>query len=302
VGENSKIPWTHHTFNGWWGCVEVSPACDNCYARSLSERWGFDVWGKDKPRRFFGDKHWNEPLKWDRKAREAGRRDRVFAYSMADLFEDRRDLDPWRERQWRLVEATPNLDWMLLTKREDCLERMLPERWLKNPLPNVWLGTTAENERRAKERIPALLKVPAAVHWLSAQPLLGPINLMGWLMEGSDPGHCGACGHGHGFMRCPNYGGIAADCDRCKCPGFKRKWFGLGWVIVGGESGAGARRMDPSWATEILAQCRKAHVPYFFKQKGEILAKELGCRDKAGKDLSEWPEEFRVQEFPQAAA
>lgn len=260
MGKDSSISWTHHTFNTHWGCVEVSPACDNCYARTLSHRWGFDLWGKDKPRRFFGQKHWNEPLKWDAAAAAAGERHRVFSSSMADVFEGRSDLDFVREKLWALICQTPNLDWMLLTKRPENLKKMLPSAWQKTPKNNVWLGTTAENQRRAEERIPLLLDVAAKIHWISAEPLLGPIDFRPWLSKN-----------------------------------------GLSWIIVGGESGHSPRRMDPAWARDIKAQCHAGGVAFHFKQKGRVLASEMGCKDREGKNSSEWPEEFRIQEFPHLA-
>lgn len=264
MGEETKISWAHDTFNPWWGCVEVSPACDHCYARTLSNRWKFDVWGKDAPRRFFGDKHWNDPIRWNEKAEKAGERRRVFCASMSDIFEDRRDLDPWREKVWDVIEKTPWLDWMLLTKRPEAISRLIRPAWKTAPRKNVWLGTTTENQRRADERIPLLFETPASVYWISAEPLLGPIDFGKFWKSESTP-------------------------------------HGIDWVIVGGESGIGARRMDPAWARDVLAQCRNAGASYHFKQKGEILAKELGCKDKAGKDPSEWPQEFQVQEFPKVA-
>lgn len=256
MGKVSKISWTNATFNGWIGCEEVSPACDECYARTLAERYGWATWGKDTPRHRTSAAYWRGPLKWNADAAAKGQRLRVFAFSLADVFEDRRDLDPWRADLYKLIEATPNLDWMLLTKRADAIARLLPPAWLDSPRPNVWLGVTAENQRRAEERIPHLLRVPAAVRWISAEPLLTAINFRPWL-------------------------------DR------------LDWIIVGGESGAKPRRMDPEWARDILAQCRAFGRFYHFKQKGEALARELGCKDKAGKDPTEWPAEFRVQEFPE---
>src|SRR5262249_19279861 len=155
------------------------------------------------------------------------------------------------------------------------LRRLLPEAWLAEPMPNVWLGVTAENQRRADERIPALLEVPAAVHWVSAEPLLGPIDFSRWI--------------GRGFPVTDD----AEDApDGASVDGLERiggRWerrAGVDWVIVGGESGAEARRMDPKWVSDILAQCRDNRVAYHFKQKGRILAEEMGCRDGAGKDPS----------------
>src|SRR5579859_1859246 len=118
MAANSKISWTDHTFNPWWGCVKVSPACDHCYAESFSKRVGQNIWGVDSPRRFFGDKHWTEPLKWNRDAlKDFGRPARVFCASMADVFEVRDDLIPHRIRLFDLIKDTPNLLWNLLTKR-----------------------------------------------------------------------------------------------------------------------------------------------------------------------------------------
>lgn len=291
MGKDSAISWTHSTFNPWWGCVEVSPACDNCYARELANRWAFPVWGKDAPRRFFTDKHWNEPVKWDAAAKKAGERHRVFCASMADVFEERTDLDVWRLRLWELIEKTPNLDWMLLTKREKAIRKMLPAAWIAKPRPNVWMGVTAENQRRANERIPALLDIPAIVHWISAEPLLGPIDFSPWIAGyRHDVTHDG--------LDAPDGASIAGE-ERSGGTWHRRK--GIDWVIVGGESGNHPRRMDPAWANDIREQC-KGKVAYHFKQKGRILAAELGCKDREGKDLSEWPAEFKVQEFPKAFA
>ncbi len=270
--KNSHISWTDHTFNPWWGCEKVSPACDSCYAESLANRWGHPVWGKEAPRRFFGEKHWNQPLKWEKEAAKAGKPALVFCASMADVFEARTDLDPWRAKLWDLIEKTPNLRWMLLTKRGRQPSRMFPSTWIREPRKNVWLGVTAENQRRADERIPQLLAVPAVVHWVSAEPLLGPIN----------------------FEKYRSYEGETGSTTGVFGPG-------VDWVIVGGESGAKARRMDPKWANSILSQCKELGIKYHFKQKGGVLAKEMGCKNKEGKDSSEWPEELRVQEFPEVA-
>nr|WP_294809929.1 phage Gp37/Gp68 family protein [uncultured Sphingomonas sp.] len=178
MAKNSRIEWTNHTFNPWWGCVKVSPACKHCYAESWAKRVGQSVWGIKADRRFFGDKHWAEPLRWNAEAERAGVRARVFCASMADVFEDRRDLDPWRERLWALIEATPNLDWLLLTKRPEGVLAFVP--WGDIWPTNVWLGTTVEDQTRADERLPLLAAIPAAVRFISAEPLLGPVHLGDW--------------------------------------------------------------------------------------------------------------------------
>jgi len=159
--------------------VKVSPACKHCYAESWSKRVGQDVWGINAERRFFGDHHWSEPLRWDAEAGRSGTRARVFCASMADVFEDRSELDSWREKLWRTIAQTSNLDWLLLTKRPEMVLRMVP--WANHWPSNVWLGTTVEDQRRADERLPYLSRIPAAVRFISAEPLLGGLNLSDWL-------------------------------------------------------------------------------------------------------------------------
>ncbi|MFM7332780.1 MAG: DUF5131 family protein, partial [Brachymonas sp.] len=127
MAKDSRIEWTHHTFNPWWGCVKVSAACDHCYAETWAKRLGEQVWGPSSERRFFSDTHWNEPLKWNREAGEEGVRRRVFCASMADVFENRPDLIAHRMRLLKLIEATPFLDWLLLTKRIHLVKKQLPK-------------------------------------------------------------------------------------------------------------------------------------------------------------------------------
>ncbi|MCI0671755.1 MAG: phage Gp37/Gp68 family protein, partial [Myxococcaceae bacterium] len=175
MGAETEISWTHSTFNPWWGCTRVSPGCDHCYAESFDRRVGGAHWGKGVPRRTFGDKHWGEPLKWNAAAAKAGERRRVFCASMADVF-DAEAPDGALERLWALIRATPALDWLLLTKRPGRIRHSLPADW-GDGYPNVWLGTTVEDQERAEQRIPVLLDVPARVHFLSCEPLLGPVDV-----------------------------------------------------------------------------------------------------------------------------
>jgi protein gp37 len=140
MAKDSRIEWTHHTFNPWWGCVKVSPACANCYAETWAHRLGAKIWGRHAPRRFFGDEHWKHPLRWNAEAERDQVRRRVFCASMADVFEVRAELNPWRARLWPLIEQTPWLDWLLLTKRPKNVRRMAP--WGSRWPHNVWLGTT----------------------------------------------------------------------------------------------------------------------------------------------------------------
>lgn len=171
MGANTKIAWTDHTFNCWWGCQRVSLGCENCYAETFAKRYG-TAWGPSADRRFFPDKHWNEPRKWNRLAMAAGIRKRVFCASMADVFEARSDLDAQRARLWTLISETPGLDWLLLTKRPQNIKLMLPKGLDRS---NIWLGTTAENQENADERIPHLLRNRAAKLFVSYEPALGPI-------------------------------------------------------------------------------------------------------------------------------
>src|SRR5688572_13560706 len=126
MGKNSPIEWTHHTFNPWWGCTKVSPACDHCYAEAWARRVGAKVWGSRAGRRFFSDNHWREPIRWNTAAAEMKARQRVFCASMADVFEPRPDLDGSRARLWELIRQTPWLDWLLLTKRPEHVLTVVP--------------------------------------------------------------------------------------------------------------------------------------------------------------------------------
>ena len=183
MAKNSKIEWTNHTFNPWWGCSKVSPACNNCYAEAWAKRTGSNVWGSSAPRRFFSDRHWKEPLSWNIDAKRSGERRRVFCASMADVFERRSDLREPRTRLWALIEETPFLDWLLLTKRPHNVESMVP--WESDAWPhNVWLGTTVENQHWAEKRLPHLIKHSAKVRFLSCEPLLSSINLSPWMKRG----------------------------------------------------------------------------------------------------------------------
>ena len=245
MGETTAISWTDHTFNPWWGCARVSPGCQNCYAEAFAKRTGHDVWGKGGDRRFFGDKHWNEPRKWDRAAAKAGRSALVFCASMADVFEDREDLIAERERLFALIAETPHLIWLLLTKRPENVYPLVPLRWTWESgvdwPANAWIGTTVEDQQRANERIPHLLGIPAPVRFLSCEPLLGRVSLRWGQWHGLKP--VGSTGHLDGAK-------------------------GIGWVIVGGESGPRHRPFDTDNARSLRDECDEAGIPFFFKQHG----------------------------------
>lgn len=277
MGANSKIEWTDHTWNAWWGCVKVSPACTNCYAATLGGRFGVE-WGPRARRRFFGEAHWAEPRRWNRAAEKAGVRRRVFCASMADVFEllpaghpDEETLEEARGRLWRLIAETRSLDWLLLTKRPENVLGLTPVDWRAGTWPqNVWVGTTVEDQRRVDERIPHLLTIPAPVRFLSCEPLLGPVDLRRWLGEACcRPPWSDDTLHAHDCE--PEKNGLAPGVD---------------WVICGGESGPGARPIHPDWARSLRDQCQKAGVPFFFKQWGDWQPRD--CMASAPDDPAEW--------------
>jgi protein gp37 len=182
MGKDSAIGWTDHTFNPWWGCVEVSPACDECYARIFAHRLGFGIWGADAPRRFFGDHHWHDPVRWNASAARDAKRARVFCASMADVFEAREELEAPRRRLFDLIEATPNLTWLLLTKRAREIRRRVPAAWLERPRPNVWYGVTVETPDYTW-RLDELRATPAARRFISYEPAIADVR---WNLEGFD--------------------------------------------------------------------------------------------------------------------
>lgn len=386
MAANSKIEWTDHTFNPWRGCTKVSAGCANCYAETLSGRnpKTLGVWGPQGTRVVASEAMWREPVKWNREAEKSGTRPRVFCASLADVFEDWTDLmsasdgavmhvcsecGAWRtmeqmchgpnahmpltmpgvrHRLFAIIDATPNLDWLLLTKRPENIARMMPEFQETMPFfdeeeaarqpnpfvidttiirkrvqvpgvrPNVWLGVSCENQQSADERIPHLLQVPAKVRFLSCEPLLGPVEI------DKGPGKRSWLGSFTGTV---------------VTTGEKRFLPGIDWVIVGGESGHGARPMRPEWVRSIVHQCKAAGVPVFVKQMGAnvITRNDLiedafnddgtgwpepdlehnihgfreehqgaDCRirlhDRKGSDWNEWPADLRVREFPTVEA
>lgn len=237
MGKSTGIAWCDHTFNPWWGCFKISPGCKHCYAATFDKRVGGDNWTPDGPRRFFGDRHWNDPIRWDREAAAAGVRRRVFCASMADVFEDRRDLDEHRHRLWSLIDKTPHLDWLLLTKRPDVMRRLWP--WPTAP-KNVWAGTTMEDQERADARADDLLNVRAVVHFASVEPMIGPVSL--WAMLA-------------GRLRNESLAALGSP----PLPG-------LTWVIAGAESGHGARPAQVGWYRTLRDECAAAGVPFLLKQ------------------------------------
>lgn len=326
MAEKSKIAWTTSTFNPWIGCTRVSTAstggggCDNCYAEQL-DRTRFSKtlggatkehpiahWGTGAPRYLTSKKLWDDVLKWNQK-REiamglwASRRGpqppvhRVFCASLADVFDN--EVDPrWRERLWGLINATPYLEWLLLTKRIGNARHMLPGGWLAAPRGrpggkrNVRLMISVVNQAEADRDVPKLLSLPFR-NGISYEPALGPVDWTRLKFPSTVL---------DGFTRERMEGGTFNGFDRSE----SGDWKGIEWIIVGGESQQGkapARPFDLAWGRSTIAQCKAACVPVFVKQLGSLVRdtgrRVLGVHTyRAATDPAEWPIELRVQEFP----
>lgn len=220
-----------------------------------------DLWGLGSYRRTFGDKHWHEPLKWEKRAAKEGRRLRVFCASMADVFDNEPGLDHHRLRLWQLIRATPHLDWLVLTKRIGNARTMLPADW-GDGYPNVQLGASIVNQPEADRDVVKLLSTPARIHFVSAEPLLGPINF------GLDLG--------------------VPLADGTIWTGSKPR---IDWVICGGESGHKARPMEVEWARSLRTQCARTGVAFFMKQLSQHGRSWF-------KDFEAFPPDLQVREWP----
>lgn len=318
MGETS-IEWTDKTWNPVRGCSRVSPGCVNCYAERQAARFagesgpfhgfvtrvnGHPAWtGKVE----LIDKHLEDPVRWKQPKR-------IFVNSMSDLFHEglppqaiKDVFDVMRRAHWH--------QYQILTKRAARMLTVL--RYLEiDPLPNVWLGVSVEDQQRADERIPLLLQTPAAVRFVSYEPALGPVD----------------------FCNLPSASGIGRYLDALSNAGVDPGALipnKLDWIIIGGESGPNARPFDIEWARNTVAQCKSAGVACFVKQLGanpeesisatlegyeirltfsaaklhELDRKEaaleghkwmrrIPLNDRKGGDMSEWPEDLRVREFP----
>lgn len=250
MGEVTAISWCDHTFNPWIGCTKVSPACDGCYAEALMDkRYGRVEWGA--PGKGVGTRvrtskgNWHQPIRWNKKAAEAGTRPFVFCSSLADVF-DNQVPTAWRTDLFELIRATPNLVWLLLTKRPQNIVRMYGSAF-DMPWPrNAAIGTTVEDQERANINVPALLEAKGelspAFAFLSCEPLLGPIQIAEYL---------------------PNK--LWNDLPSWKQPE-------IDWVITGGETDQGghkARPTHPQWFRSLRDQCDNAGIPFHHKQNGE---------------------------------
>lgn len=259
MSDGTSIEWCTATFNPWWGCTKVSPGCDHCYAENLARRFGTS-WGPSATRREFGDDHWNDPRRWNERAKRDGKPFRVFCASMADVFDNDAPAGA-RERLWALIRETPHLTWLLLTKRIGNAEAMLPVDWGRG-YANVWLGATIINQPEADRDVVKLLRTSASVRFVSVEPMLAQVDLTRvYGVRHSAPFNA-LNPRPNGYVRCVSHaeGYCMGDCEG-RLPG-------LDWVICGGESGRGARPMHPDWARSLRDQCAAAGVPFLFKQVG----------------------------------
>jgi protein gp37 len=297
VGVKTGIAWCDATFNPWEGCVNVSAECDNCYAQDRDRRYhAAENWGKDALRLMHTKSYWTQLRKWNRDADLAGERRRVFEGSLCDVMEDRPDLAGPRQRLFEEIEATPFLDHLMLTKRPQNFRKFLPQSWMDSPRRNVWLGTTAGVEK-SLWRVDELVSTPAAIRFLSVEPMLEAMPSLGSHLKG------------------------------------------ISWLIIGGESGPGARPFDIEWARQTIEQCRIAGTACFVKQLGAVAlqreyspqkdgrdvfgpdhewplgtffgnrtgdpklnGRQVLLKDRKGGDISEFPIELRIREFPQVGA
>ena len=263
MAENSAIEWTDHTVNFWIGCTRVSPACDHCYAErdwSMTGRFSRVEWGPRGERSQTKDPM-REVARIAAGAAKRGRRERVFINSLSDWADNHESIsDDLRASIFDAARLHPGLDFILLTKRPQNIARYLPGDW-GDGYRNVWLGVTAENQEEADRRIPILLATPAAVRWVSAEPLLGSIDFLGEEMNG------------------PLTNGVPTAEQVANDPtGWRVIRYGvsrLDWIVAGGESGAGARPMHPAWARAIRDQCAEAGVPFFMKQMSGASRREM---------------------------
>lgn len=292
----TKIQWAHYTFNPWRGCTKISKGCAHCYAEAGSRRNPkvLGTWGDYGVRVIGANSYWDLPLRWNAEALRSGERRRVFCASLADVFEDRLELEEPRSRLFDLIVQCRQLDWLLLTKRPAMASVVYPYHCelafnkavrLGQPvdhtgpyLPNVWLGASVEDQENADYRVPELLNIDAAGHFLSCEPLLDRVDL-----------------------RHVNYGNVEID----TLNGGR-----INWVIVGGESGHIARGFDFAWAASLRDQCAAAGVPFFLKQVGrhprssrleDALSHPYPAKsitDPKGGNPDEWPPDLRIRQIP----
>lgn len=290
MAENSNIEWTRHTWNPWTGCTKVSEGCRYCYMYREKERYRpeGEKWDAltEHQQQYYdptivlrSEGNFKKPLTWHKKltGQEPLTERLVFTCSYSDFFHE--DADGWRPEAWEIIRKTPNLVYQILTKRPERVLDCLPSDWGEKGYPNVWLGTTVENQQQAHNRLKLLWLWTAAVKWVSFEPLLGPIDLYDiptlWTYD---------------------FVGEEVVDKELRLP--------FDWVIVGGESGnqSGKYRFRPcelSWLQGVVDVCQASGIPVFVKQLGTYLNNHFCLNDHHGRDWSYWPEALRVRQFPQ---
>jgi protein gp37 len=264
MGEFSKISWTDHTFNAWIGCTKVSLGCKFCYAEQFAHKYNWAKWGNN-PRHLTADSTWAKPLAWQKRAEKEKIRYRVFCSSLSDVFEDNPQVEQWRKRLWEMILRTPNLDWLLLTKRPENYEKFFPQEWKKNFPQNIWIGMTictqAEYDKFFAIQKNFQREWEVKISFISFEPLLQPIILK---------------------LGAPDWSIIGGE------SGFLKD----------------ARPMELAWVQSIIAQIKAMNDKprIFFKQMGSQLAKKLNMQDKKGEmGIDELPSAYdwlKLREFP----
>lgn len=278
MADETTIPYCDYTWSPWWGCTKISAGCANCYADRLSRRWhsGQGFWGDSNPRKMMSLAHWKNPHNWNNRARRTGTRRRVLV-SMCDPFEDRLDLTDARRKFFTLIEGTAWLDWLVLTKRPQNIQAMVPKWWASSWPANVWIGTSIENQKTADERIGHLQAVPSLIRWLSIEPALELIDFTYWI-----------------------------DLDRSE--GRNGKF--IEWAVIGGESGPSARKCAVEWIRGMKQQLQAAGVPVYVKQLGAYPVTnetdptrtpdihQITVNSRKGEQPKDWPADLQVRELP----
>lgn len=251
MGKESKIQWTDATWNPWHRCVKVSPGCKYCYMFRDKERFK-----KDPTEVIRSESNFDAPKKW-LKSSKLPLGSKIFTCSWSDFFIEQ--ADPWRKEAWDIIRNTPDYIYQILTKRPERIKQCLPDDWGDEGYPNVWIGVSVESQLYT-ERIMFLHEFPAAVKFISAEPLIGPVM----------------------------FPGIADVID----------WVIIGGES-GNQNGKYKYRVcNEGWMYELIGDCNMVDIPVFVKQLGTHLAKELNLKDRHGGNINEWPESLQIREFP----
>jgi protein gp37 len=286
MGEKTNIEWTNATWNPWYGCHKVSAGCKFCYMFRDMPHYGKDPNIVTRSRSTF-----DEPLRWAKNGKLAPG-SRIFTCSWSDWFIG--EADPWRPQAWGIVHDTPQFTYLILTKRPERIAEHLPSDWGAG-YPNVWLGVSTENQDAADERIPLLLDTPAAVHFLSCEPLLGPIVLDGgivdWKRLETHKFEYDVIANSklQGWNVLTGQWNYYRESDGEPCTDWRDS--GIDWVISGGESGTRPRPCDLDWARSLRDQCMAAGMAFFHKQHGgaKKVGGTWGGRELDGRTWDEFP-------------